>query len=121
MIDFSHIKKKDLLKLPERVGNEKVYEQLLIVPTRIKHESGWARIAIIGITEDGAEIAAYPDDINWDFSEVPQIELAMRTDCYYPSGILRVWSHRVKFQVGIAISSTDIKLLSTPKPTKEGK
>ena len=87
------------------------YEKLLIVPTRLKHESGYTKIAIIGVTGDDGEIAAYPDDICWDFTEVPQLSLGMRTDCYYPSGILRVWSYYCSFEVGLAYSSTDIKLV----------
>jgi hypothetical protein len=113
-VDFEHLNKKDLLTLPERkpyVSTAMVYDKLLIIPTRIKHESGFARIAIIGFVGDMAEITACPDDICWDFTKAPKGDLAMRTDCYYPSGILKMWGHRIEFQVGEAFSSTDIKVL----------
>jgi len=109
----SKTKKRELLKnTPQRKWDMvSVYKSILIVPANTKHDSGYMQIAIVGIKENGdAEICAYPDDINWDFSNLEQKYpcAGMRTDCYYPSGILRFWGNEIEFEVGNALSSTNI-------------
>lgn len=106
---------KELLKLPDREWDKITeYDSILIVPAKIKHDSGFMRIAIIGVVGgEPKEICAYPDDINWDMTEFKQDYscTGMRTDCYYPQGILHFWCRGVKFIVGEALSSTEIKLI----------
>jgi len=102
--------KTELLALPVREwASNTIYDWLLIVPTRLKHDSGFACIAIIGCKGDEpVEICAYPDDL-----QMPVIpdNWSVRMDCSYPKGILRFWSNRYKFQVPRALSSTEIKLV----------
>ena len=110
MKPWTKYKKTELLKLPGRHWtSKKLYDQLLIVPAGTKHDSGYSHIAIIGcIGEEPVEICAYPDDI-----QLPQTNdnWSLRMDCSYPSGILRLWSNKYKFQVPVALSSTEIVLV----------
>ncbi len=117
---------KALLSLPERPWDEvSTYDWLYLVPTRRKHESGFMQIAVVGVTRIGekwiSEIAAYCDDVNWKFTEetVPKslfnLIPILRTDCEYPSGIMRFWRHKTRFQVGVSISSVDVTLVKEAK------
>ncbi|HLP47591.1 MAG TPA: hypothetical protein VK469_16715 [Candidatus Kapabacteria bacterium] len=113
-MDISKIKKKEILKSPVRDWDKTTsYKEILIVPSNIKHDSGFMCIAVIGVTDnEELEICAYPDDINWDVTGLKREYpfSGMRTDCYYPSGILRFWGNDIIFEVGTALSSTDIKV-----------
>jgi len=108
--------RRELLKLPERKGNDVTfYSSILIVPSGLKHDSGYMMIAIIGIIDgEPKEICAYPDDICWDFTNFHQKyeSTGMRTDCYYPTGILHFWGNGIQFMVGSAFSSTTISVLN---------
>lgn len=131
IISIKNIKRKTLLDLPVRHWQEeKTYNFLLLTSANKKHDSGYSLIAIIGANYGStpdcweAEIAAYCDDIGWKFpKEHPYYKhnnAAMRTDCLWPSGIMRVWASGEhyfsgKFKVGASLSSTDITLIVVPK------
>lgn len=103
------MKLKELLKLPRRKWDEEtIYHSVAVINTRRKHDSGWAWMAIIGLNEEGKpiEIAAYCDDICWDFNG-----LSFKNDMFCPSGIIHFWSNKAKFKVGASLSSTDITLI----------
>ena len=108
--------KKELLKMPVRAWNDtsRKYDQILLVPSGKKHDSGYMRIAVVGVYEEKGkpkyEIAAFPDDISCLFpiQDLGTFRFALvRMDCYYPSGILR-YHGRGKFTVSEAISSVEI-------------
>lgn len=129
------ISNKYLLSLPQRKWDtKKIYDFLYFVPTKTKHDSGYGIIAIIGAcygekTIPGVtslinfevgkyklsviEIAAYCDDISWYMPEsLPSKQSAnLRMDCEYPSGIIRAWHYEFAFEVGVSLSSTDIRLV----------
>lgn len=109
--------KKAVLALPEadwRESGNLWWESLLIVPTRKMHDSGFARIAIIGVNAHQAEqILGYPDDIQWPAQSgisgtMPDYG-ALRTDAYWPSGLLHLWSREYEFNAH-GVSSLDIKI-----------
>lgn len=109
--------KKELLKLPVRQWNDEtqLYEKILIVPSGLEHESGYMRIAVIGVWDEGkkAEICAYPDDISYFFPYEEEYRFAkVRQDCFYPSGVLQFHTTYGKFHVSTALSSVDISLTS---------
>lgn len=109
----------ELRKLPVRDWQEdsKVYRSLMIIPSGKKHDSGYALMYIIGTDEklEPVEIAAACDDINWqDLDGLPN--WALRTDMYYPGGIVHFWSPSHNFRVGCSLSSTDVFIVH--KPTK---
>lgn len=110
--------KKSILKSPVREWNKITsYKQIVIIPTRKKHESGYALIAIVGMKENGRfEICSYADDICWDFRKLHQNydSSGMRTDCYYPEGILHFWGRNIEFIVHEALSSTTIEIVNVP-------
>ena len=108
------IKTKDLLKLPIREWNKKsVYGSICIVNTRKKHESGYALIAIIGMNNlKPVEIAAFCDDINWKIAKSEYLDIPnLRTDMFFPSGIVHFHRHGYSFEVCESLSSTNIKVL----------
>lgn len=113
-VENKDINRKILKKLPSRSGNEESeYKGLYIIPSGLKHDSGYMAIAIVGIKEnDDLEIAAYPDDICWNFMKFLQAYdvTGMRTDCLYPTGVLHFWGKKLKFIVEGAYSSTTIRV-----------
>mgnify|MGYP000906891924 FL=1 len=89
----------ELMALPVRGWTEySEYDSVLLLSTRRKHESGWAKIAIIGVREGHpAEIAAdCCDDIEWKFP--PMIEGTgftigqVRMDCALRSEAMHAWT-----------------------------
>lgn len=112
------INRKNLLAQKQRAWDKNsTYDKIYIVPTRRKHDSGYMVMAIVGVTQLKTkiryEIAGYCDDICWKFQGLNSLDLewAVRTDCEYPSGIIRFWSNYCKFEVGCSLSSTDICLI----------
>ena len=71
MTSIVNLKRKDLLSLPlKKDSNIKEYENIIVVPTNKKHDSGWRLMALIGVekTDNGyipTEIIGYCDDINF--------------------------------------------------------
>ncbi len=113
--------RKELMALPVREwGISSEYDSLLLLNTRKKHDSGWAVMAIIGVSAGKpVEIACNCcDDIEWKFPPMKTIGDwkpvsigQMRMDCAFSSGALHAWKHQAKFRVGVALSSTEIELL----------
>jgi len=118
-MNVEKINRKTIKKIPHRDWNVvSEYKAVYLVPSGLKHESGYMKIAIVGIKENGdQEVCGYPDDIAWDFTETNQKYdvTGMRTDCYYPSGTLHFWGNNVKFIVDQAMSSQTIKVLEKVK------
>ena len=109
------MKINELKKLPFKDWKKtKRYDSILIIRSGKKHDSGWALIYIIGCENgDPVEIAASCDDIGWDVSAITN-EYDLRSDMYYPSGVLRFWSNHYDFEIGRALSSTTITLVKRP-------
>ena len=99
---------KDLKKLLHREWDKKSeYDSVLLINSKFKHKSGWAKIYIIGIRKEvPIEIAGMPDDIEWEMKD----KSILRTDMYYGSGIIRFWSRGSKFIVGASLSSVTIEV-----------
>lgn len=118
-----NITKKQLLKMPQRIYDDqsRLYKFILVVPAGTKHDSGFMHIAIIGVwvenAEEKYEICGYPDDINWLIPDCQRngFKLAqLRTDCYYPQGVLKFWGQG-DFKVGFPTSSQEIEFIPTLK------
>ena len=127
------VTRKALLKLPSRKWDQTaIYDWLYLVPTGRKHDSGYMQIAIVGVeqrkTGNFAELAAWQDDIGWSFPLKHPYDrhgqgvhkTVMRTDCEFPSGIMRIWASgehyfKGRFKVGCALSSTDVSLILVPE------
>lgn len=127
IIDICDTKQKDFLSLPTKPFTDvKIYESIIIVPTKYKHESGWKLMAIIGCGIDDDkhnipyEIAGYCDDINWIMPNIiynhlyPDRSKKLRTDMTI-SNCIRIWSDDYHFEIGMCTSSTDIKIIPIKK------
>jgi hypothetical protein len=103
------MKIKELRKLPLADCKAKtIYDSIILVNTRKKHDSGYALMAIIGLDEKQKpiEIVGFCDDVKWNFNG-----LTFSNDMFYPSGVIHFWSTEAKFAVGPCFSTTDIMLL----------
>ena len=127
------ISRKELLALPCRKWNDiKIYDYLYIISSGRKYGSGYSLMSVIGVSYidniPQAEIAAVCDDICWSFPvKHPYDKInkqyhsnMIRTDCLYPSGIIRMWASGEhyfsgKFEVGVNVSSTEIILKIVPR------
>lgn len=108
------LNRKSIKKLPTRSWDTQTeYKDIFLVPSGLIHDSGYMTIAIVGRKENGNfEVAAYPDDVCWNFMKLFQDYdvTGMRTDCYYPNGVLHFWGNKIKFIVERAYSSTTIRV-----------
>lgn len=112
----SEMNLSELRKLGRRNWDEiKSYNSIVVIPSRKKHESGYALMYIIGIDPKGyaVEIAAACDDICWKIPKATDHDF--RTDMFYPSGAIHFWSCDYEFMVGASLSSTDITLIKKNK------
>lgn len=112
---WDKINKTELLKTTRQEWNNRTqkYNWLLLVPTRKKHDSGFACFTVIGERIDNGRLEqiAWGDDLqiggeNILFTNTYQL----RIDCG-TNGVLRIWSNYYYFQKGISGSSTEVCLI----------
>lgn len=105
---------KDLINIPDRENwdTPTAYDSLLIFSSKKKHDSGWSQITIVGVIAGNAKEKAttHSDDLNWLIEPNQYGECSMRTDCIYKSKAFHFWSNYHKFEVGMSLSSIDIKV-----------
>lgn len=113
MKTWEKYKKSELLKLPKRdwlsVSN---YDSVLLVNTRIKHNSGYNLFAIIGCN-DGTpiEIAGYMDDFRLckvrgtALDDIILTQYSIGIDCSM-HGVFRIHSNKYTIRVGSNTSTT---------------
>lgn len=115
--DLNKWTRKELLSLPKREWCTKsIYDSVLLLSTRKRHDSGWAMMFVIGVNHgEPIEIASsHSDDVGWilgsgingSYKTSP-----IRIDCPLVSGAIQVWSRYGRFQVGEALSSITIELI----------
>lgn len=117
-ITLKNVTRSNVKDIPMRTENETTYKSLLIVPSRRKHDSGFTQIQVIGVKgKDELEMCTtFSDDINWYLPSVLKDEyFSIRTDVFYPSGIMRMWSNYFDFKVEWATSSLSIKIVKREK------
>ena len=123
-MSIREVTKKQLLALPVRDWDKKTTYDSIILCKAGKHDSKWALIAVVGVVDfQPKEIAAYCDDINYKIEDGdPKLGDSgytmsrLRTDMTYPSGLCHVWGDNIAFEVGHALSSTDIKIINKERP-----
>ena len=119
---LNNIKREELLNLPQKEFNKiEVYDWIIVVPTRRKHDSGWRLMALVGGKKVGkhyepVELIGYCDDINWRFPKNMNHNI-LRSDMTL-SNCIRFWSNNHSFKVGTCLSSTDIEIIED-KPKHE--
>ena len=92
--------RKELLAVPKRKWDEElVAKYVYVIPSGRKHESGYATMDFVAITEDGEKVGfgGCCDDVTLKGN-------GFRMDCLYPSRIIRIWN-REPFIVSVGISS----------------
>ena len=113
--EYSH---KELMALPHRKWDkESIYDSVIVISTRRKHDSGWAVMSIIGIVggKPQEQAVARCDHIEWKLPSMvtfgdDQFTMGqMNTDCALRSGGVHFWARKMRFKVGIALSSTTIE------------
>lgn len=110
MKTWNNMTKKELLTLPKRAYDKvSVYDFILFVNTRKKHDSGYNLFAIIGCLTDGTmEIAGYMDDLRMFQGGVsPTFGFGFAFDCSM-HGVFRLHSFDYRFGIGINTSTTDL-------------
>jgi len=108
MLQVKECKLTDLLSLPMRKWAEEtdtLWDGIIILPSRRLHESGWKRMALIGCVGAVPELilATGCDDICWDIQGE-----GLHTDCLPSIHAIHMWSRKLTFQVGMALSTVDV-------------
>ena len=109
------MKAKALLKLPyrgDKVIKQSIYNSIAVINTGLKHDSGFALMALIGLDENykPIEIIGFCNDIKWELNG-----LSFSNDMLYPSGATHFWSLDANFEVAYCTSTTLINLVATNK------
>ena len=109
--------KEELLKLPRRAWGVKSseYDSVLLVNTRMRHDSGFNLFAVVGCIEDvPVEIAGFMDDFRFgDFENFDKMTTEIRVnslalDCSM-KGVFRIHCFE-KIKVGTNMSTTNFWL-----------
>lgn len=103
------ITKKSLSRLPKRTWDiESVYDSIIIINSKRKHESGYAIMYIVGCIDCKPVeiIEGCCDSIHWIFNN-----LMFGTDMLYPSGLIHFFGIDCKLKVGCSDSTIDIELI----------
>ena len=107
--------KKELLSLKQRYWDKtSEYSSVLLVNSRMKHDSGYNLFAIIGVDDDGVpvEIAGYMDDFRLDRVKGTDVLTDIRLKPYHIGidcsmhGVFRIHSYRYSIEVGPSLSTT---------------
>lgn len=115
--------KKELLGLPEREWNRiGIYDFVLFVNTKKKHDSGYNLFAVIGVIGDDMEIAGYMDDFrmmpaNYTYTHpgVAPIK-GFAFDCSM-HGVFRL--HSWHYQIGVGTNTSTTDLFFVPREQKK--
>lgn len=94
--------RKELLAVPKRKWDEELAAKCVyVIPSGRKHESGYAQMDFVAITEDGEKVGfgGVCDAVEFQGN-------GFRMDCLHPSRIIRIWN-RNPFIVSAGISSID--------------
>lgn len=94
--------RKELLAVPKRKWDEAlVATSVYVIPSGRKHESGYAQMDFVAVTEDGEKVGfgGVCDDVAFEGNH-------FKMDCLHPSRIIRIWN-REPFIVSKGISSID--------------
>ena len=79
--------RKALLQVPKRKWNEQIKASgVYVIPSRRKHDSGFACMDFVAETKDGLiRFGGYCDDVSFEGQH-------FRMDCIYPEIIIHIWN-----------------------------
>ncbi len=106
--------RKELLALPKRDWKaESTCDMIMLVPTGKKHDSGYAIMAVIEVTNNTpTQIAGYCDHVEWRLDskwELPLLGL-LNCDMTHPTNIIRLWPSVGKLHIGRALSTVTVTI-----------
>lgn len=95
--------RKELLKVPRRNWLDEITAKgVWVIPSRRKHDSGWACMDFVAETDDGlVRFGGGCDDVAFKGSH-------FRMDCDYPSAIIHIWNNH-PFVISADLSSIDFE------------
>lgn len=105
-VDVMKMTKKDFLAIPCRKWDEELtgVEGVYVLPSRRKHDSGWACMDFVAEFADGRPMIRFGggcDDVRF-------YGKGFRMDCTYPHGIIRIHA-RGTFTISSDLSSIDFR------------
>jgi hypothetical protein len=96
------MKRKELLSLVKRKWDDILHgvKGVYVIPSRRKHDSGWACMDFVAVMSDGTMIrfGGSCDDVSFRGN-------CFRMDCDYESKCLHIWNCRNTFSISADISS----------------
>lgn len=95
--------RKELLQVPRRNWiDEIIAKGVWVIPSRRKHDSGWACMDFVAETDNGlVRFGGGCDDVAFEGSH-------FRMDCDYPSAIIHIWNN-YPFVISADLSSISFK------------
>lgn len=119
---FKDITIKDLESIPKRENDIGVYEQLIIIPTDKRHDSGWGIIKLIGVDKEfNAEVITETTCDMLIFavkhSSIQHIE-SFKIDLLPIAKVFKLFSSAYQFKVGVDGSTVNI-ILTLKRPNNE--
>lgn len=96
------MKREELIKAPQRKWNEELHgvSGVYVIPSRRKHDSGWACMDFVAQTKDGfVRFGGGCDDVSFEGKH-------FRMDCDFESKLIHVWNKN-KFTISHDLSSIE--------------
>jgi hypothetical protein len=110
--DVEQMTRKDFKELPLRKWDEDIgeFDQLIILPTRKKHDSGYAVMDFVAVRDQEpiCRLSGCSDVLHIDGIWTDRPRSGWSIDCLLPSRLLRLFRHRSKLTAGLALSSFEI-------------
>lgn len=98
--------RKELLSIPKRKWDEELkgVEVVYVIPSRRKHDSGWACMDFVAEFKDNKPLVRFGGGCD----SVSFIGEDFMMDCTYPHGIIRIWRWGT-FSITHDLSSIDFR------------
>lgn len=118
-LNVNSMTRKDFMNLPCREWSEDIgkFTNLIILPTKHKHDSGFACMDFVACFHDSpiCRLSGCSDVINIGGIGAPILDNSFNTlkasvniDCLFKSKLLRLFIHKYKLTCGSALSSFEL-------------
>lgn len=95
------LSRKYLMSIPKRDCDQRIKDAtgVFVIPSRKKHDSGWACMDFVATTEDGMiRFGGNCDDVSFEGRH-------FRMDCDFDTKLLHIWNTYSKFTISADMSS----------------
>lgn len=108
--------RKQFMSIPKRDWKEELHgvTGVLVMPSRRKHDSGWACMDFVASIENGKKLIGFGgpcDDVSF-------YGYHFRMDCDFESKLIHIWNSKGPFTVSSGISSINFEEEQNEQPTK---